>query len=109
MAALRPNSAILHLSFNGLPPTHHPKKNIDHLQSYTEAGMTLRRSQTYSLEWIENEFKKEKFGLKAHYYGKAQNFMKKILRGEVFIDTKRIKFMEHKKFKALPKITGQDS
>ena len=38
----------LHLSFNGLPPTHHPKKNVDHLQSFTEAGIILRRSQTYS-------------------------------------------------------------
>ena len=37
----------LHLSFNGLPPTHHPKKNVDHLQSFTEAGMIVRRSQTY--------------------------------------------------------------
>ena len=37
-----------HLSFNGPPPTHHPKKNAGHLQSYTEAGMILRRSQTYS-------------------------------------------------------------
>ena len=35
-------------SFNGPPPTHHPKKNAGHLQSYTEAGMILRRSQTYS-------------------------------------------------------------
>ena len=35
--------------------------------------------------------------------------MYKILRGEVFIDPKRIKFMEHKKFKALPKISGQDA
>ena len=69
----------------------------------------IKYCQTYSSEWIENEFKKEKFGLKAHYYGKAEDFMKKILRGEVFIDPKRIKFMEHKKFKALPKNTGQDS
>ena len=62
-----------------------------------------------SSEWIKNEFKKEKFGLKAHCYGKAEDFMNKILRGEVFIDPKRIKFMEHKQFKALTKITGQDS
>ena len=62
-----------------------------------------------SSEWIKNEFKKEKFGLKAHCYGKAEDFMNKILRGEVFIDPKRIKFMEHKKFKALTKITGHDS
>ena len=62
-----------------------------------------------SSEWIKNEFKKEKFGLKAHCYGKAEDFMEKILRGEVFFDQKRIKFMEHKKFQALPKITGQDA
>ena len=62
-----------------------------------------------SSEWIKNEFKKEKFGLKAHCYGKAEDFMNKILRGEVFIDPKTIKFVEHKKFKALTKITGQDS
>ena len=37
-----------HLNFNGPAPTHHPKKNADHLQSYSEAGMILRRSQTYS-------------------------------------------------------------
>ena len=40
-------SLQLHLAFRGLP-THHPKKNVDHLQSFTEAGMILRRSQTYS-------------------------------------------------------------
>ena len=62
-----------------------------------------------SSEWIKNEFKKEKFGLKAHCYGKAEDFMNKILRGEVFIEPKRIKFMEHKKFKAFPKMTGQDT
>ena len=56
-----------------------------------------------SSEWIKNEFKKEKFGLK------AEDFMNKILRGEVFIDPKTIKFVEHRKFKALTKITGQDS
>ena len=56
-----------------------------------------------SSEWIENEFIKEKFGLKAHYYGKAEDFMNKILRGEVFIDPKRIKFMEHKKIQSTPK------
>ena len=62
-----------------------------------------------STEWIKNEFKKDKFGLKAHCYGKAEDFMNKILRGEVFIDPKTIKFVEHRKFKALTKITGQDS
>ena len=62
-----------------------------------------------SSEWIKNELKKEKFVLKAHCYGKAEDFMDKILRGEVFFDPKRIKFMEHKKFQALPKITGQDA
>ena len=34
--------------FQWTAPTHHPKKNVDHLQSFTEAGMILRRSQTYS-------------------------------------------------------------
>ena len=53
----------LHLSFNGLPPTHHPKKNVDHLQSYTEAGMTLRQSQTYSHRNGSKANSKEKFGL----------------------------------------------
>ena len=33
-----------------------------------------------SAEWIENEFKKEKFGLKAHYYVKAEDFRQQILR-----------------------------
>ena len=32
-----------------------------------------------SLEWIKTEFKKEKFVLKAHRYGKAEDFMNKIL------------------------------
>ena len=77
----------LHLSFNGQPLTHHPKKIVDNLQSYTEAGKTLRRSQTYShRNGSKVNTKKDKFGLKAHYYGKAEDFMKKILRGEVFID-----------------------
>ena len=57
-----------------------------------------------SSKWIKNEFEKEKVELKAYYYGKAEDFMNKILRGEVFIDPKKIKFMEHKKFKALPKL-----
>ena len=34
-------------------------------------------------------FKNEKFGLKAHCYGKAEDFMDKILRGEVFFDPKK--------------------
>ena len=66
--------------------------------------MILRRSQTYShRNGSKTNSKKRNLDLNAHYYGKAEDFMNKILRGEVFIDSKRIKFMEHKKFKALPK------
>ena len=89
-----------HLSFNGLPPTHHPILIIYRSRDDSEAIPNVLSS-----EWI----KKEKFGLKAHCYGKAEDFMNKILRGEVFIDPKTIKFVEHRKFKALTKITGQDS
>ena len=34
--------------FQWTAPNTYPKKNAGHLQSYTEAGMILRRSQTYS-------------------------------------------------------------
>ena len=53
--------------------------------------------------------KKEKSGVKAHYYGQAEDLKQKMLRGKVFVDPKRIKFVEHKKFKAHPKITAHDS
>ena len=96
----------LHLSFNGLPQTNHPKKNVDHLQTFTEAGMILRRSQMYShRNGSKTNLKKRDLDFQAYYYGKTEDFMNKIPRGEVFIDPKRIKFMEHKKFKALPKNT----
>ena len=38
----------LHLLFSEPPRTHHCNKNIDHLQSFTKAGKTLRRTQPYS-------------------------------------------------------------
>ena len=34
--------------FQWTDPNPHPKKNVDHLQSFTEAGLILRRSQMYS-------------------------------------------------------------
>ena len=57
-------SLQLHLAFRGLPLTHHPKKNIDR--------------PTYShLNGSKMNSKKEKFVLKAHYYGKAEDFKRK--------------------------------
>ena len=59
------NVDLQHLNFSGLPLTHHPKKNVDHPQSFTEAEMTLRRSQSYShLNGSKKNSKKRNLGLK---------------------------------------------
>ena len=103
----RTQTLPFHLIFSGLPPTNQFKEKCRPPPIIYRSREAFEAIPTVlSAEWIENELKK--ILLKAYYYSKAEDFKQKILRGEVFVDPKRIKFIEHKKYKALPKIAGQD-